>query len=172
MSLNLIIGPMRSGKTTKALEIIRTSLRTSVFAINHSLDTRYGTNQIISHDKDSYPCHQTDTLMDVTTLTNYTNSEIVVIDEAHFFGDLVPFVNHSLSREKKLYVVGLNGDYRMKPIGNIIDLIPMCDTILKLSGICDICGMDAPFTKRLVTDDYQILVGDKQYSTVCRKHFN
>tara|TARA_B100001093_G_C26163890_1_gene732731 strand:- start:30 stop:569 length:540 start_codon:yes stop_codon:yes gene_type:complete len=173
--LHIIFGCMYSGKSSELLKIINTYklLDKSVLCINHSLDTRYGTNKIISHDRKEEYCFQVDNLTHVETLDIYKKSEILVIEEGHFFKDLVSFVKNSLSKNKKIYVAGLNGDYQQKSIGSINDLIPICDSVKKLDALCLICknGTKAIFTKRITDSRDQFIVGSTEtYIPVCRKH--
>jgi thymidine kinase len=57
MSLEIIMGPMFSGKTTHAISFIRRQkfIGSNVLAIKPQIDLRYSTtNVIISHDKDIF----------------------------------------------------------------------------------------------------------------------
>ena len=62
--LELFIGPMFSGKTSKLVEIYKQCLFCSipVAVINHSIDTRYHNNLLSTHDKVMIPCIQTNKL--------------------------------------------------------------------------------------------------------------
>lgn len=181
-ALHLIIGCMYSGKSSELLKIIRryNILEKKIMAINHSIDNRYGTNKIISHDRAAADCIQVNKLLPIIQYKNdykimYHNADIIIIEEAHFFEDLFDFVKESVDTYKKtVYVAGLNGDYEKKPIGQINDLIPLCDTVQKLDALCTICkdGTSAIFTKRIVDNDNQFLVGSNDmYIPVCRKHY-
>jgi thymidine kinase len=75
-------------------------------------------------------------------------------------------------------VAGLSSDFNMKPIGEIISLVPLADEIIKLSALCVYCkdGTPANFTKLIKTHNNEsssnVLVGAKDsYSPCCRKHF-
>lgn len=173
--LHLIIGCMYSGKSTELLKVIQKYkiLGEPVLAINHKLDERYGKNKIISHDKKESDCICIENLMDITSEEEYLR-KIIIIEEAQFFQDLETFVNHALNDSKILYVAGLDGDYKMDAFGDILKLIPKCDSVKKLSALCMICkdGTLANFTKRIVENrENQTLVGSiNTYIPVCRKH--
>jgi thymidine kinase len=174
--LHIIFGCMYSGKSSELLKIISRYklLGKNVLCINHMLDTRYGKNKIISHDRKEEYCFQVDNLTHVESLENYDNSEIIIIEEGHFFKDLVSFVKNSLKKNKKIYVAGLNGDYQQKSIGFINELIPLCDSVKKLDALCLICkdGTKAIFTKRITDSTDQFIVGSTEtYIPVCRKHY-
>jgi len=174
--LHIIVGCMYSGKSTELLKIIKNYriLEKKILCINHSIDTRYGTNHIISHDKNTEECTQIDKLININNSTDYKNCEILVIEEAQFFEDLYDFVINAVYKDNKIiYIAGLDGDYKKELFGDIYKLIPHCDTIKKLSALCIICkdGTPGNFTKRIVDDNNQKLIGSiESYIPVCRKH--
>lgn len=179
--LEMIVGPMFAGKTSALLSIIRryNFIGYKSFAVTHSSDTRYSdTAVLVSHNKEQLPAYATDTLTPVREHPDYANSQVIAIEEAHFFGDLYDFVLHAVEKDKKnVIVVGLNGDYLRKPIGQLSLLYPLADSIHKIDALCAYCPRptNAIFTKRraAVKTDSQILVGGADtYEAVCRKHFH
>ena len=56
--------------------------------------------------------------------------------------------NYADNYGKKLIVAGLNGDYLRQPFGEINDLIPYCDTIIKLNPFCKLCADKKIISKR------------------------
>lgn len=69
--------------------------------------------------------------------------------------------------------MGLDGDSNRSEFGEILKLIPICDSVTKLYGLCVMCkdGTKACFTKRLVTETSQVLIGNDEFMAVCRKHY-
>ena len=65
--LELIIGPMFSGKTSRLVEIYNQCkfCNIKVIAINHSIDNRYDDDLLSTHDKIKIPCIKTERLFDV-----------------------------------------------------------------------------------------------------------
>ena len=63
-TLELIIGPMFSGKTTRLIEIYNKYNRSSkkVVVINYVSDTRYHETMLSSHDRVTIPCVWADKL--------------------------------------------------------------------------------------------------------------
>ena len=171
-TLNLIIGPMFSGKTTELLRIAKRlqSINLKVLLLNYYEDTRYSNSEMSTHDKDGLPC----TFIKHFDNLEYDSYDIICINEAQFFNKLIPFCKKVLSKNKTLYVSGLDGDYKQERFGEILDLVPLCDTITKLHAFCKLCkdGTHAHFTKRLVTNKSQKLIGTDEYIPVCRKHLN
>ena len=177
-SIELIIGCMFSGKTTQLINTIKRyqSIGKSVMVINYKDDTRYGNNQVISHDHWGVDSINIDHLIEVknTWKDLYQKSSIICINEAQFFGDLkkycLEFCNHD---SKKIILCGLDGDYKQEPFGEILDLIPHADEITRLHAFCKICnnGTKAYFTKRTMANTEKILIGGSQeYIPVCRLH--
>lgn len=96
---------------------------------------------------------------------------MVLINEGQFFGDLTSVVTELLQTRKKVYVCGLDGDFRRKKFGHILDLIPLCDKITKLTSLCSKCRDGTPgiFSMRLTDSTNQTMVGSDTYIPVCRK---
>jgi thymidine kinase len=170
--LEIIVGPMFSGKTSKLLDIYKQCkfCNIRVIIVNHEIDKRYHDTMVSSHDKVLAPCIQTSQLADVKSelIEKY---DVILINEGQFFGDLSSVVIELLQSRKKVYVCGLDGDFRRKKFGNILDLIPMCDKITKLTSLCSKCRDGTPgiFSMRLTDSTNQTMVGSDSYIPVCRK---
>ena len=177
--LELIIGPMFSSKTSTLLQIYKQCkfCNISVSIINHSIDTRYHDTMMSSHDKVMAPCIQTNKLGNVWSINDNEHyeilrkSDVILINEGQFFEDLYDIVIDMLDNHKKIYICGLDGDFERKKFGNIIDLIPLCDKVRKLTSLCSLCKDGTPgiFSMRLTQDKSQTLVGSDNYIPVCRK---
>ena len=64
--LNLVIGPMYSGKSTELLRIYNKFKRNyKILVINHASDNRYGNNSVNTHNKDSIDSVSTDELCSI-----------------------------------------------------------------------------------------------------------
>ncbi len=171
MSLKIIMGNMFSGKTT---ELVRRLKRYEVIGkrilvINSSKDTRCLEHVLRTHDNTKFDCIKTGDLNEL----NYQDFDIIAIDEAQFFIGLKVFVEKVLKRGKTVLLTGLDGDYKQRKIGEIIDCIPLADKVFKLSAMCMECmdGTHGPFTKRIVNSTETELIGGKEmYRAVCRKH--
>ena len=169
--LELIIGPMFSGKTSRLVDIYKQCkfCNITVAVINHCIDARYHDTLLSTHDKVMIPCIKTDNLKSV--LTNITDAQVVIINEGQFFTDLYEVVLQMIHLKKKIYIGGLDGDFERKKFGQILDLIPLCDKVSKLTSLCSICKDGTPgiFSKRITTEKEQTVVGSNNYIPVCRK---
>ena len=186
--LELFIGPMFSGKTSKLLEIYKQSMfcNIPIIVINHSSDIRYHDTHLSTHDKTMIPCVQTTELMTIwdygsidepieeklyDTHIQFRESKVVLINEGQFFSDLLPCVEELLKEGKHVYVCGLDGDFERKKFGTILDLIPLCDKVTKMTSLCSRCrdGTAGIFSLRITEEKTQFLIGSDNYIPVCRK---
>jgi thymidine kinase len=176
MSLELVIGPMFSGKSTKLIRKIQLakSINKKVLVIKPLIETRYGENKLSSHSLEYELCQSSSTLE--TFSNDVLNYDVIVIDEGQFFPDLKQYVLLWVDKfGKDVIVGGLDGDSEKHPFGQILQLIPYSDKCKKLSALCKDCndGTLAIFTRRNIKYDHQIKVGGiESYSAVCRKHYN
>ena len=175
-SLSIILGCMFSGKSTEIIQRYNAykSQDKSILLINHTSDKRYGTNVVSTHNKVSVPCLSRITLTELLVSDKFKNADIIMIEEAQFFKDLFTFTTLSVDKyDKTVVVAGLDGDYKRQAFGDLLKLIPYADEVVKLVAICKHCNNKAIFTKRIVDNEEQCLVGGEEYYIpVCRKHFH
>jgi thymidine kinase len=159
--LSLTLGCMFSGKTTALIQ-------NKVEGVHMILDydtsdaTSYSISLLHSHDGEMIHCIKTKRLSEIDIST----ADILSINEAQFFPDLVSFVQEALKQKKRIYVYGLDGDFQQKPFGDILALIPFADSYTKLYATC-LCGKKAPFSKRISTNTLQYAPHDT-YRPSCR----
>ena len=173
--VEIIIGCMYSGKSTELIRRISRyeAIGCKTLLVNHVLDTRTG-KSVKTHSKQERIAMKTNTLMGMMSKDSYKNSKVIGIDEAQFFSDLYKFVIESEKDNKIIIIAGLDGDSNRKPFGQIFDCIPLCDTINKLTAMDMICkdGTPAIFTKRIVKNNKQVLVGATEcFMAVSRKNY-
>lgn len=170
--LEIIVGPMFSGKTSKLIEIYKQCIFCDipVVIINYDLDKRYDDKMMSSHDKIMVPCIQANKLNDVIQMDEINNCQVILINEAQFFEDLFEIVLDLLNKNKKIYLAGLDGDFERKKFGKVLDLIPYCDKIIKLTSLCSLCknGTSGIFSMRLTKEKEQTVIGSDNYIPVCR----
>lgn len=191
--LEIILGGMYAGKTSRLVEIYKQCkyCNISVAVINHSIDNRYDDELLSTHDQVKIPCIKTERLFDIWTdnfdIENNIEhikrtkdklkvliSNVILINEGQFFSDLEDFVKKLLEYGKKVYVCGLDGDFERKKFGQILDLIPLCDKVTKLTSLCSLCKNGTPgiFSKRITSEKAQTVVGSNNYIPVCRNCYN
>lgn len=180
MSLSLVLGPMWAGKSSYILGKIRRyrAIGWNVMSITSSLDERYGNQVISNHDLDSLAAVAVSNLVPLLEDGTYKSSRLIVLEESQFFPDLLEFVLTAVEKdEKHVLCVGLDGDSNRRPFGQILQLIPYCDTVEKITSLCADCGDGTPalFSFRRSSSGQaqeQIAVGAaQQYKPLCRKHY-
>lgn len=157
--IHIILGPMYSGKTTMLFELYETI---GGLILNYS-ESKCQTGLIVNHDKKEHTCISLSRLDDIVTLVHST----VFINEAQFFPDLLEFVKKW--ELKDIYLFGLDGDFQRNPMGQILQVIPLCDTVKKLRGTCSQCDRGSLFSKRITADMNPYLLDEKAYIPLCRK---
>jgi len=172
MSLELILGPMFSGKSSELIRRINRYMIVygieNVLCIKYSGDNRYSETGIATHDRIEKNALCIDSL---TKASIPDNIKIIAIDEGQFFPEIIEFTKSMISSGKKIIISGLDGDFQMKPFKyNLLELIPLCDYVTKLTAICHSCKENAPFTKRTTKDTEQTVIGgENMYHATCRK---
>ncbi|GAB2300997.1 hypothetical protein Dimus_035034 [Dionaea muscipula] len=176
--IHVIVGPMFAGKTTTLLRRIHSEISNgrSVAVIKSNKDTRYGLDSIVTHDGAKYPCFA---LKDLSSFRDkfgpraYDELEVIGIDEAQFFEDLYDFCQRAADHDGKTVIVaGLDGDYLRRSFGSVLDIIPLADSVTKLTARCEMCGKLAHFTLRKTEEtETEVIGGADVYMPVCRQHY-
>ncbi len=172
--LELIFGPMFSGKTTRLIQHYKAYkfIGKKIVVINYSLDTRYSNTMLSSHDHIEIPCVFT------TTLSNkslWIDADVILINEGQFFGDLLETVVEMVDIYKKqVHICGLDGDFRRNRFGTLLDLVPYSDKVEKLNAFCGLCknGNLAVFSHRVTNESAQVVIGSDNYIPLCRSCYN
>lgn len=177
MSLEVVLGPMFSGKSSYIHSVIRRRVAVGipVLVVKPAIDNRYnGEQEVVTHDDARIPCVSLKTLGDISVMM-LSSAEFVVIEEAQFFADIDTYVLDLVEKlQKDVLVVGLDGDSNRQPFGRILNCIPYADKVTKLTALCTRCrnGTPAPFTHRKVADPNQVHVGGaSDYEPLCRRCF-
>lgn len=180
--LKIILGPMTSGKTTELIKEYNRHIAGGFKCcfINHSTDDRYGSgnSKTSTHNKsvvnNTFSCEKLDYLM-LDEPERIEPYDVFFINEGQFFSDLKFYVDYLVNRKnKKVYVCGLDGDFRREKFGTLLDIIPICDDIIKLKALCIRCKKnEAIFTHRLTAQKEQTIVGGSEsYCALCRSCYN
>ena len=181
--LKVILGSMFSGKTTELIKEYNRHIACGFECcmINHISDTRYGnkSNETSTHNKvvvKSVKYSNLDnffTSKDVDIQKIIQNTKVWFINEGQFFPDLYKWIDHLVNKKNcKVYVCGLDGDFERRKFGSILDIIPLCDDLIKLKAICQECKKDGIFTHRLTDEITQTVIGSDNYISLCRVCYN
>lgn len=176
--IELIIGPMFSGKSTQLINIFNRykKINKNILLINHPYNKRYDSDQIMTHNNYFLQnCLITDDLLSLQNTTKYIMANIIIIEELQFFNNAYEFITYAADNDNKYIIAaGLNGDYKRNIFGDMYKLIAHADKIKKLSALCIYCndGTKAHFTLKKTNNDKILEVGENNiYEAVCRKHY-
>ncbi|CAI9087155.1 OLC1v1021153C1 [Oldenlandia corymbosa var. corymbosa] len=176
--IHVIVGPMFAGKTTTLLRRIKneSSNGRKVAVIKSSKDSRYALDSIVTHDGEKLPCWPLPDLLSFRQkigIEAYNQLQVIGIDEAQFFEDLYDFCRRAADHDGKTVIVaGLDGDYLRRSFGSVLEIIPLADTVTKLTARCELCSKRAFFTLRKTQETETELIGGAEvYMPVCRKHY-
>ena len=190
--LELFLGPMFSGKSTKLTTIMNQyklcDVKTILF--NHIIDKIRSVDRLksndtindtindtmVTYDHLQTPCVYTNSCKDMLLYPLYKECSVILINEGQFFDDIYDGVIQMLADKKRVYICGLDGDYLKCVFNtNLLKLIPLCDKVTKLHSICLECknGSPAIFTKRTNSNTNKICVGSGDiYKPVCRNCYD
>ena len=177
--LELILGPMFSGKTSTLKKIYDQCKYCDIpiMVINYEADNRYCDSSFMStHDKIMIPCIKGTSILEIMTKNTekVTESEVILINEGQFFADITHVIPLVEILHKRVYICGLDGDFKKNKIGSLLDLIPHCDNVSKLKSLCSECrdGKAGLFSYRITNETDQVVIGVENYKPVCRSCFN
>ncbi|EEF41914.1 pentatricopeptide repeat-containing protein, putative [Ricinus communis] len=130
----------------------------------------------VTHDGVKLPCVALSNLSSFRQTFGsdaYEQLDVIGIDEAQFFEDLYDFCREAADHDGKTVIVaGLDGDYLRRSFGSVLDIIPLADSVTKLTARCEFCGKRAFFTLRKTEDTrIEVIGGADVYMPVCRQHY-
>ncbi len=153
--LEVIAGPMYSGKTEELIRLVKRAVlgKKRVQVFKHAIDTRYGVeNKLYSHSGITVHSVRVKKAVDILKIT-HTHSHIVAIDEAQWFGpDLIAVTDRLLKSGKHVIIAGLALTFDRQPFVPIPDLMALAERVTKLTAVCTLCGADAMFHKRVTKE--------------------
>ena len=168
--IEIILGPMFSGKSTRLIELIRkyTYKAKKTIMIKFFADKRYTEkSEVVTHDLIKYDSIDCKNLRD--SFDKLKTYDVIGIDEGQFFPDLVEVCEELALLKKTIIVAALNGDFRMEPFPVVSRLISKADKIKLLKAYCFHCHKDAKFSLRIVQSNETVLIGaGEAYKPACR----
>jgi thymidine kinase len=180
--VEVIAGPMFAGKTEELLRRVRRAAiagrRVAVFT--HALDTRSGGGRIASHAGLDAPSTGAGSLAEIVASVDAGATDMVAIDEAHFFGpELLTAAADLAARDLVVVIAGLDVTFTGEPFEPMPSLMALAERVDKLTAVCTVCGDDAVFHQRITPTeraDVHLVTenvgGLETYQARCRRHFS
>ena len=168
--IEVICGSMFSGKTEELIRRLKRAKIASqkVEIFKPGTDTRYDTNNVVSHDANSILATPVDHSTKILELVD--GISVVGIDEAQFFdNELIEVCEKLALRGIRVIIAGLDMDYKGKPFGPLPNLLAVAEYITKVHAICQHCGNLATHSYRLSEETGTVVLGEKdRYEPRCR----
>ncbi|MEG1585754.1 MAG: thymidine kinase [Bacteroidales bacterium] len=173
-SIEVVCGSMFSGKTEELIRRLKRAkiakLRVEIF--KPTVDIRYSDTEVVSHDSNSI--HSTPVENSASILLLSEDVDVVGIDEAQFFDQGIVDVCNLLAKKGiRVIVAGLDMDFKGVPFGPMPHLCAIADDVSKVHAICVHCGQLANYSHRLVSNEKQVMLGEKnEYQPLCRSCYH
>ena len=171
--IQVIFGPMFSGKTTELMRRMRryTHAKKRCQVIKYSKDIRYDAECASTHDRQKCAAVGCTRLSELDP-SSLVGVDVLGIDEGQFFPDCVEFADRWASQGKVVIVAALDATFERKPFGPILQLIPLAENVIKLNAVCMLCHREASFTKRIGSETaVEVIGGADKYLSTCRACF-
>ena len=175
--LEIICGPMFSGKTEELLRRIRRSqiAKLPTVLVKPATDTRYAVEDVVSHDKNAMPSVVVKNAREILDVLEVDGRPALVvgIDEAQFFDSALPEVCSTLAdRGLRVIVAGLDLDYNGVPFGSMPELLALAEEVTKLHAVCVETGRSAHFSHKIAGNSDTVELGEKdKYIPLARHAF-
>jgi len=172
--IEVITGSMFSGKTEELIRRLRRArlANQKVEIFKPIMDSRYSSNEIVSHDSSSASSIPVTSSSEILSLVNEVS--VIGIDEAQFFDSGIVNVCNILANSGiRVVIAGLDMDYQGKPFGPLPQLMATAEYVTKLQAVCMRCGNPSLYSFRKTKNNDLILLGEKEeYEPLCRVCYN
>ena len=170
--IEVICGSMFSGKTEELIRRIKRAkiANQKIKVFKPVIDSR-SNNFIESHDESKLECIEVKSSNEI--LKKIDNCDVVAIDEAQFFDDLiVPVCNKIANNGARVIIAGLDMDYLGNPFGPMPNLMAISEYVTKVHAVCKQSGNIANYSFRKNNKKDIVVIGEKdKYEPLSRSVF-
>lgn len=164
---------MFSGKTEALLRRLAEAraLAMSAATFKHAHDDRYHDQELATHSGQRTAARAVASATEIGRLAG--DAQLVVIDEAQFFGiDLVATCQKLAADGRTVVVAGLDLDSWGEPFGPVPYIERIADVVTRTQGKCAICGGAADHTQRVAPVEGLCMIGGPEaYQARCARCF-
>jgi thymidine kinase len=185
-SIELVTGPMFSGKTSELLSRVRRAALAgqAVLLVKFRGDTRGAGDAVETHaEARQGAAAATDEAAAFRVVVADALGEVAVtepvvgVDEGQFFPDLPEVCERWAGAGRRVIVAALDADASRRPFGRVGELAALCERAEKRDGVCMDCrAASAAFTRRLAPRPpaepgaIRVDIGGRElYRCVCRR---
>ena len=170
--IEVICGSMFSGKTEELIRRIKRAeiANQKIKVFKPVIDSR-SNNFIESHDESKLECIEVKSSNEI--LKKIDNCDVVAIDEAQFFDDLiVPVCNKIANNGIRVIIAGLDMDFLGNPFGPMPNLMAVSEYVTKVHAVCKKSGNIANYSYRKNNKKDIVVIGEKdKYEPLSRSVF-
>lgn len=176
MSITIISGPVKAGKSKRLIEIYNQLEDCGVMVFSSKFSLTNG-EDIVSRYGTKIKAIPINSLFDIPNHIHSKYTKYILVDEFQFLqmstSELKAFFDEYYSKYD-FYLFGLNTNYRREPFKLMAHAMAMADDIQLIGGYCDICGsIPSKYSLRLengepanIKEDGQVILLDGEYSEV------
>ena len=170
--IEVICGSMFSGKTEELIRRIKRAkiANQKIKVFKPVIDSR-SKNFIESHDESKLECIEVKSSNEI--LKKIDNCDVVAIDEAQFFDDLIVTVCNKIANNGvRVIIAGLDMDYLGNPFGPMPNLMAISEYVTKVHAVCKKSGNIANYSYRKNNKKDIVVIGEKdKYEPLSRSVF-
>lgn len=162
--LEVIIGPMYSGKTEELIRRItrRRIAKQSGLVFKPVVDTR-DKSFVKSRAGTTIEAIPISKISDIFDFLEDGKNDFIAIDEIQFFDEpIYDVLEDVLNKGIDVISSGLNLDFKGEPFKSVEDLVIRADDITLLKAVCVVCGKDATRTQRMILKNGEWLPASKR----------
>jgi len=167
--VELICGCMFSGKTTRLLQQLQDAPAQAILIVKHDKDDRYSRSQVMTHNGAGCPAvcvHSADDILNQVA----SATEVVAIDEGHFYDERLADVCAELARRgKRVIVTALDLDMWGRPFEVVERLKQVADVVSVQQARCAVCQQPATHTyRKTLIVGHRLVGGPEDFEPRCR----
>ena len=177
MSITLILGPVRSGKTRRLVRHYECCARDGLVCsvVKHIDDTRArdtlgDAGLVATHDGKAI--HSTAVVGRLADAREQTDrARCVFVDEGRFFEDIADEADRLAARGKLVFVSFLNGNHRREPFGDLGRIVAKADRVCVTRHACVRCRRVVSAFSAKTSGNRSVIFdvgGADKYANVCR----
>lgn len=180
MSVTVITGPVKAGKSKKLIEYYNQLENCGVMVFSSKYSLTNG-ESVVSRYGTKIKAIPINTLNDILCHIGSKFVKYILIDEFQFLqmkvDDMLSFF-YKYGNSFEFFIFGIPNDYRRKPFPLMANIMTFANKVEIIGGYCDICGaVPSRYSLRLENDkpanikeEGQVILLDGEYSDVDVKY--